>query len=404
MFSHSRFYFPAFTLLMLVFACTSAPKDDSVVLTTIGKDKVPVIHADKISDKTEVKLTDWLEDIRFIPLETNDQCMFDYTMRVYVGKEYILISTINKGILMFDQNGKFVRILASHGKGPGELMDPNRNIFVDEKNDKLYVTDFALMTDRMIVYDIKTGHFQNIPIMHKGPEIGIRDIIVRNDSIMYITTMQVRGGKSDCPLFCQTTTGRLLWEIKKTNPLGITDASIQMANDKIFMYYNFVQDTLWQVEGQELNPVAILSTETGRAYLEEKVGNGYLGMIPVNDHMFQGYMATVKSVAFDQNYGRNRAEYTDRENFIFNTKTNRTSLIGQINNDFLGSNEKFYTQFHHNGLVTMTYQALDLREIADSISKVPDIPKELKTRMEHVLTTVSENDNPVLIVGKLRDL
>lgn len=142
----------------------------------------------------------------------------------------------------------------------------------------------------------------------------------------------------------------------------------------------------------------------GRSFLEEKVGNGYLGMIPVNDHLFQGYMATVKSIAMDKRYNRNVAEYTPRESFIFDTKTNRTSLIGQIKNDFLGSNEKFYTQFHHNGLVTMTYQALDLREIADSVSKVPDIPKELKTRMEHILSTVNENDNPVLIVGKLRDL
>ena len=99
-----------------------------------------------------------------------------------------------------------------------ELMDANRNIFVDEKNDKFYVTDFSLMTDRMIVYDIKTGHYNNIQIMHKGREIGIRDIIVRNDSIMYITTMQLRGGKSDCPLFCQTTSGKLLWEIKKIHP------------------------------------------------------------------------------------------------------------------------------------------------------------------------------------------
>jgi hypothetical protein len=402
--THFKYYLPAFTLLMLVFACTPSPKDDSVVLTTIGEDKVPIIHVDKISDKSEVKLTDWVEDIRFIPLETNDQCMFDYIMRVYVGKEYILISTISKGILMFDQNGKFIRILASHGKGPGELMDANRNIFVDEKNDKLYVTDFSVMTDRMIVYDIKTGHYNNIPIMHEGPEIGIRDIIVRNDSIMYITTMQMRGGKSDCPLFCQTTTGKLLWEIKKTHPLGLTDASIHLAKDKIFMYYNFVQDTTWLVEGQQLKPVAIISTEMGRSYLEEIVGNGYLGMIPVNDHLFQGYMATVKSVEMDERSHRNRAQYTDRESFIFDTKTNRTSLIGQIKNDFLGSNEKFYTQFHHNGLVTMTYQALDLREIADSISKVPNIPKELKTRMDHILATVNENDNPVILVGRLKDL
>jgi hypothetical protein len=275
---------------------------------------------------------------------------------------------------------------------------------VDEKNDKLYVTDFSLMTDRMIVYDIKTGHYNNVPIMHKGPEIGIRDIIVRNDSIMYITTMQVRGGKSDCPLFCQTTSGKLLWEIKKTHPLGLTDASIQMTNDRIFMYYNFVQDTTWLVDGQRLKPIVIVSSDKGRAYFEEIPGNVYVGISPVNDHLFQGSQSAVKEIAKDERYGGNRAVYTDRENFIFDTKTNRARAIREVRNDFLGSNEQFYLQFHHNGVATITYQALDLREIADSVSKLPDISRELKARMEHILKTVGENDNPVLLVGKLRKL
>ncbi|HBB92495.1 MAG TPA: hypothetical protein DC042_12470, partial [Bacteroidales bacterium] len=63
----------------------------------------------------EVKISDWVKDLRIIQLEANKESSFDYIMRVYVGKDYILISTINQGILMFDQNGKFIRTLAAHG-------------------------------------------------------------------------------------------------------------------------------------------------------------------------------------------------------------------------------------------------------------------------------------------------
>lgn len=401
--ANKRNLLPAIGLLFLFLGC-SPRQDDAVEITTVGNDKVAIIHVDQISDQVEVKLTDLLDDLRFIPLEANDQCMFDYAMRVYVGKEYILISTINKGILMFDQNGKFLSNLATHGKGPGELMDANRNIFVDEKNNRLYVTDFSLMKDRMIVYDIKSGHYNIIPIAHQGKEIGIRDIIVSNDSIMYITTMQVRGGKSDCPLFCQTTSGKLLWEIKKVNPLGITDATIQLASGKIFMNYLFIQDTTWLVEGDQLKPVLVITTELPRAFLEEKVGNGYVGLNPVTDNLFLGSQSFIKSVEYDERYQSNRSTYSDRQSFTYDVKSRRARSIGEVKNDFLGSNVKFYPQYHHNGLATVTYQAIDLLEIADSVSKLPNINKELKKRLDGILETVGENDNPVLLVGKIKDL
>ena len=370
----------------------------------IGDSKVPLIHVDKIRDKAVVKLSDWVSDFRLIQLETNKECMLEHVMRVYVGKEYILISTVDKGIMMFDGNGKFIRILASHGKGPGEVMDPNRNIFVDEKNDRLYVTDFSLMRNRIISYDIKTGAFRTIPIMHNGPEISIRDVIVQNDSIMYITTMQARGGKSDCPLFCQTTSGRLLWEIKKTHPRGLTDASIQMRDNRIYLYYNFVQDTTWLVENQQLKPISIITSEKPSAYFEEKEGNVFIGLAPLKGDLFLGGMTTVKSVVFDKRYGQNSSTYNDRVMFVFDAGSNHATSIGQVQNDYLGSNEKFYLQFHYNGLATVSYQAFDLRQIADSVYKLPDISKEVKARMKFILEKVGESDNPVIMVGKFKDL
>jgi len=398
-----RLHVAALIIFFLINAC--APKKDAAVeMVTVGGEQVPVIHVDKISDNGTVKLSDWVSDLRFIPLETTDPCIFDYPMRTYVGKEYILISTIKKGILMFDQNGKFISNLASHGKGPGELMDANRNIFVDEKNDRLYVADFGTMKGRMMVYDIKTGKFNEIPIMHKGPEIGIRDIIVRDDSLMYITTMQYRGGKSDCPLFCQTTSGRLLWELKKTHPLGLTDASIELVDGEIYMYYNFLQDTTWVVDGQQIKPVAVIASDAARAYPKETVGSVYIGLNPITGKVFLGSMTSIKSLDFDERYGGNRAVYDDRQNFTYDFKAQHARNIGEIQNDFLGNNDKFYLRFQPNGVAVMTYQAFDLREIADSVSKQPDVQKDIKSRMKFILEKVGETDNPVLVVGQRKKI
>ena len=392
---------PVIALLMLAIACK--PKtDDSIEIVSVGGEEVCVIHADKISRSEEVKISDWVKDLRIIQLEANKESSFDYIMRVYVGKDYILISTINQGILMFDQNGKFIRTLAAHGRGPGEVTDANRNIFVDEKNDRLYATDMMMLTDRLISYGIHTRDFKILENMHKGLEIGIRDVIVRDDSLMYMTPMQVRGGKSDCPLFCQTTSGRLLWETKMINPLGITDASIEMVGGQIFMYYNFVTDTIWRLNGSKLTPVIVLASEAKRAFLKEEIGSIYLGMSPVTDQIFIGYYAAIKSLDMDKRYGRVRPTYSTREHFIFNLKTRQVANIGSVKNDFLGLDKDFYPRFQPNGVMTASFQALDLREMADSVSRLPGTSPEVKKRLENILQTVTDNDNPILLVGKLK--
>ena len=80
----------------------------------------------------------------------------------------------------------------------------------------------------------------------------------------------------------------------------------------------------------------------------------------------------------------------------------KSQKFGSIKNDFLGWDEKFYLQFHSNGFGTATYQALDLVEKADSVISLPDAPKKLKSRLREILQTVDENDNPYLLVGRLK--
>ncbi|MFO7615870.1 MAG: HsmA family protein [Bacteroidales bacterium] len=377
-------------------------KDDSVEMTTIGGEQVPIIHAERIATTEEVRFTDWVEDLKLVRLETSGECAIDYTMRIFVGREYILVSTVGKGILMFDQNGRFIRNLAPYGRGPGEVSDANRNIFVDEKNDRLYLTDLVRTTKRLISYDIRTGAFETIPIMHEGPEVSIRDIIVQEDSLMYITTMQVRGAKSDCPLFCQTTTGKLLWEVSKTHPLGMTESTILLVRDRIFFHYLFVQDTTWVLEGDQLRPVAILSTDSEKAYPEPKAGSVYAGLLPVGERLWFGSRVPVKEVEMDVRYGQLRPVLGEREAFTYNAKTGQARLIGEIRNDFFGSEAYFNPRFQPDGTVVASYQALDLLEVADSVSRLPDVAPEVKRRLEDIIKTVRVDDNPVLLIGRMK--
>ena len=88
--------------------------------------------------------------------------------------------------------------------------------------------------------------------------------------------------------------------------------------------------------------------------------------------------------------------------FILDTRKRKVEKFDYLENDYLGLNEKINYQIGHNGVVVSRFDAIDLIQKADSVSKLPDISKELKTRLENILETVDENDNPYLLVGKLK--
>lgn len=112
-------YYILFILLAGI-AC-SIPKDEAVEYVKVNGEKIPKIHVEKITDRTELKLSDWFEDIQLIELESTEESIFGVARRSFVGEDYIIISTSVKGILMFSSKGAFIKVLAKVGKGPGEV-------------------------------------------------------------------------------------------------------------------------------------------------------------------------------------------------------------------------------------------------------------------------------------------
>lgn len=74
------------------------------------------------SGKDTLKTSYFADTVKFIPLETNKESfMYDIT-KLWINDSVILISCRRAGLLMFQQNGKFVRRIGNRGSGPGEYM------------------------------------------------------------------------------------------------------------------------------------------------------------------------------------------------------------------------------------------------------------------------------------------
>lgn len=92
------------------------------------------------------KLSDMADNLRAIPLETNDSCLLSDYIKIWVGNKYIVTADKN-AIHLFGKDGKHIRQLASQGKGPGEFSSI-ATFTVDESNERLYYRDWNQRTSR----------------------------------------------------------------------------------------------------------------------------------------------------------------------------------------------------------------------------------------------------------------
>ena len=129
-----------FACIIIVFsACTNQEKD-------ISKLKTIDIEGG-MQNLTKLKASDFGKSIRYIPLETTDDCLIGNKPVVKVLKNHIVIE-VNRRCLLFDKkNGSFISEIGHIGQDPEAYTSASS--WTDEKEDYLY---FNKMPDKMIKY------------------------------------------------------------------------------------------------------------------------------------------------------------------------------------------------------------------------------------------------------------
>jgi hypothetical protein len=131
--------------------------------------EVMVVSPDRIRDSVRIHLSEIADSMRIIPLETRPECLISQAT-YYLTNKYILART-KTAILQFDMQGRFIRILANRGEGPGEYMAADW--VADEKTNRLILSDEP-KTGYFMQFDLHTGEqLSNIP--KAIPELRIRN-------------------------------------------------------------------------------------------------------------------------------------------------------------------------------------------------------------------------------------
>ncbi len=89
---------------------------------------------------------------------------------------------------------------------------------------------------------------------------------------------------------------------------------------------------------------------------------------------------------------------------VFNVRVSKkdgsVKRIDRFTNDFLGLSYPFLTM--RNGYVCITYEPLELMEALDKVLAQTDLKPDVRKRATDLRNSLHENDNDILIIGKLK--
>ena len=83
-------------------------------------------------EPTEIKLDEWAENVRFIPLETTDSVLLTGYIPQIVYHQDKLVVFNNDKIYLFNPEGKFIRIIGTKGEGPEEYLSAGNSKITPE--------------------------------------------------------------------------------------------------------------------------------------------------------------------------------------------------------------------------------------------------------------------------------
>lgn len=102
-------------LLLTLLACNSGTKnaEDSQQFFVIDYEAA-------LNNKKSINLTDIAESVSYIPLQTDSNCLVSGRPSFSFTRDYIFVA-IRDRVLMYDNEGRFIRRIGTPGKGPNEI-------------------------------------------------------------------------------------------------------------------------------------------------------------------------------------------------------------------------------------------------------------------------------------------
>jgi len=385
-----------------------------------------VIDMDKPAGFIDLRISELLDDISIVPLETSDNLLIRPSSPVAVTEQYILVFEEEK-LLQFDRKGKFIKVLAVRGNGPNEYNTISKRL-IDEKRELMYFTDYKdrksiscidLKTGKISMYAIQLTHFSQLGIDSDGYIYGFLpafdaslfpDEFEKELKPENSTKLAFRFQPQNEELIFYRGTRSLLGSYS-TPAYG--NSLMFTRNDHIFFIIPNYSDTLFKIEDTRIIPKYIFKLKNqsihprkgGHALRVHMAGQEGILFSKVEIHASFREDGSVSSA------GLNRLSYLflDRKNelktvnsiiidplgftigcFDLHYKEKNNIIINRVPS--ISGTYAYFKIFPNNEFLTLIKQELISNQLSSDQHKM----------LKNIIDNVDEDSNFLLIIGKVK--
>lgn len=351
-----------------------------------------------LNNYQDLQLTDIATQIQYIPLETSNKCLLEGRINVEIVDSFIVATNSSSCYLFNSITGNFIRKIGNKGHGPAEYKSANG--FINPLRKRIF---FLGWNKNLLEFDFEGNFIQSIPIpgfvdSFESPSIPSQ-FSYFSDQIV-CSFINPIGTEEKLLLFFDNT-GKVIKTFPNLNIFPenrfsfTTKESVLYHFDKNLFFKEIYNDTLFQVDNDALFPKYIFNTGKYKIPYESKWWS--------NEERRNKEMIHPSDILETKRYLFFTLYFEKKEMTGIYEKLNNQLSIVETNNgiqnnidDFVPFSPQFVSE--KGELVSV----VDAYIIDQWFSNNPEKAKKLTAHLQK-LKSLNENDNPVLMLVKLKE-
>ncbi len=338
------------------------------------------------------KLSDLVESVRLIPLETSSDCIIGSTEKIFVGKNSIIVSVAAGNIselIHFSPDGSFLNKIGQQGKGPGEFTAVS-DYTVFEDSSMVFIG--MQRANKILAYSIDGSLDREMKF----------DKVLTNAKVLGTDNMAYRDWDFEVKIVNNRSQDTLKY-IKTSIQTGSRAPFLSGQPHTGYFYSALGRDTIWRIESDSMRPKIVCDFGSGHYTSQE-----YIDWIVSGAGIPTGKLAIVGPSFYGSGYyyfplnRENEEKVYQHYNIVVNEITQESWHLvnGKASDDVLFCTSTDFRTVAHTGewvSVVGAYELIDaFPQIRDNpdFNYSPDIIKQIQK--------MKEDDNPVLVLYEFK--
>lgn len=371
-------------IFCLFIACDSVNKDYRVKTEKINGYPTIICEEDSLDECINIPLSELIDSLEIIQLENKDSAYFK-PYWFTISEHYIgIIQSLNT-FKLFNKKGYFICNVGSIGQGPGEYIDVN-DALIDEIHGHIYLAP-AHGSKSILKYDLQGKFIKELCL---GTDLFRPNLMHSSDSTIALTNMCFKdvGGdfvgatisKSNGHILTKVNYAPVVLNLNEGgHRAGLEHFMWSYRNTPYFSFKVTVSDTLYHYD-YEKNKIKPVFTFNMR---ENKRGDSWFIFSELPFH----YTVMIK----------------DKGDVIIDKRTGKASYF-QLKNDIIGNSNLPCCYFFKDGYFCQILEPSELKELISRALATGNYNKNKEKYWLNIASSIGENDNSIILLGKLKTL